>query len=181
MKIEIDYNPSPKDTFFISIGINDNEAISFDWTSKGHRVIKQVLIEKKPFPEYKKPTAEWDAMIINNLKFVKRYHVKWIDKGKKDWVNNEIWETIWSKPISEKTKDKLLHYSHLISDNYKDLDKFPKELKEFEDFLSKEISRYKIGLIYSPSSFSLGSSSPSRENPKSKILKTISNKTINNK
>src|SRR3990167_1975492 len=97
MDIEIDYNPSPSDMFFISVEIGDNEAISFDYTSKGHRVIKQVLIDKKPFPKGKKPTAEWDAIIINDRKFIKKYHVKWINMDKKDWVNNEIWETVWEK------------------------------------------------------------------------------------
>lgn len=142
MDIEIDYNPSPKDTFFISVGISNKEAISFDYTSKGHRVIKQVLIDKKPFPKNKKPTAEWDAIAIDNRKFVKKYHVKWIDMDKKDWVNDEIWETVWSKPISQEIKDKLLYYSQLFSDNYKNLDKFSKEFKEFEDFASKEIAKY---------------------------------------
>lgn len=142
MNIEIDYNPSPKNMFFISVGINNKEAISFDYTSKGHRVIKQVLIEKKPFPKNKKPTAEWDAIVINNKKFVKNYHVKWLDMDKKDWVNNEIWETVWSKPISKEVKNRLLYYSQLFSDNYKHLDKFSKEFKEFEDFLSKEVSEY---------------------------------------
>ena len=142
MDIEIDYNPSPKETFFVSVGMSDKEAISFDYTSKGHRIIKQVLIDKKPFPKDKKPTAEWDAIVINNRKLVKKYHVKWIDMDKKDLVNNEIWETVWSKPISKGLKDKLLYYSQLFSDNYKHLDKFSKEFKEFEDLISKEISKY---------------------------------------
>gem|GEM_PF-3189652 len=46
MWIEIDYNPSPCDSFFISVSINNKEAISFDYTTKGNRVIKQVLIKK---------------------------------------------------------------------------------------------------------------------------------------
>jgi len=142
MNIEIDYNPTPKKTFFISIGINYSEAISFDYTSKGHRVIKQILIEKKPFPKDKKPTAEWDAIIIKNRKFVRKYHVKWIDMDKKDWTNDEIWECVWSKPISLRLKNKLLYYSQLFSDNYKSLDKFFNELKDFEDIMSKEIAKY---------------------------------------
>jgi hypothetical protein len=142
MDIEIDYNPSPTDKFFISVGIRENEAISFDYTSKGHRVIKQVLIDKKPFPKNKKPTSEWDAIIINNRKFIKKYHAKWIDMDKKDWVNNEIWETVWEKPISRELKDKLLYCSQLFSDNYNKLDNFSKEFKEFEDFLSQICVKY---------------------------------------
>ncbi|MDP3244513.1 MAG: hypothetical protein Q8M83_02520 [bacterium] len=142
MNIEIDYNPSPKDSFFISIGISDNEAISFDYTTKGHRVIKQVLVEKKPFPKNKKPTSQWDALVISNRKFIKKYHVKWINMDKKDWVNNEIWKTIWAKPILPKLANNLLYYSQLFSDNYKHLAKFTRELKKFENFLSEQIKKY---------------------------------------
>ena len=140
MDIEIDYNPSPKKSFFISIGINEKEAISFDYTSKGHRIIKQILIDKKPFPRNKKPTSEWDALVIKNGKFKKKYHVKWLDMNNKDWVNNEIWETVWRNPISESLAKKLLHYSQFFSDNYKKLKQFKKEWKQFEKFLEKEIS-----------------------------------------
>ncbi len=143
MNIEIDYNPSPKKTFFISVGINKKEAISFDYTIKGHRMIKQVLVDKKPFPKDKKPTAEWDAIVINNQKLVRKYHVKWIDMDKKDWVNDEIWETVWERPISKELKDKLLHYSQMFSDNYKNLNKFFKEFKEFEKLISREIKKLK--------------------------------------
>ncbi|MFH1365080.1 MAG: hypothetical protein ABIH28_00660 [archaeon] len=142
MNIEVDYNPTPKDTFFISVGLNKREAISFDYTFKGHRVVKQILIEKKKFPEKGKISGEWDALVLKDKKFVKRSHVKWIDQDKKDWVNNEIWEIAWAKPISKELKDKLLKYSQLISDNYKKLSKFSKEMKEFESLLSKEITKY---------------------------------------
>lgn len=47
MTIEIDYNPSPKDSFFISVSLNEKEALSFDYTTKGCRIIKQVLIQKE--------------------------------------------------------------------------------------------------------------------------------------
>ncbi len=141
MNIEIDYNPSPKKSFFISVGINEKEAISFDYTIKGHRVIKQVLVEKKPFPINKKPTSEWDTLVIENGKFKKKYHVKWIDMDNGDWVNNEIWETIWGNPISESLAKKLLYYSQFFSDNYKKLDQLKKEWNEFEEFLKKEINK----------------------------------------
>jgi len=144
MDIEVDYNPTPSKMFFISVALNDKEAISFDYTTKAHRVIKQVLVEKKPFPRNKKISSEWDALVLKDRKFVRRYHVKWIDMAKKDWVNNEIWETVWEKPIPKKLKDKLMTYSHLISDNYKDLEKFPEKMKEFEEFLLEELARQGI-------------------------------------
>ena len=48
MKIEVDCgnNTEPGKSFFISVGLNKKEAISFDYTYKGHRVIKQILIKK---------------------------------------------------------------------------------------------------------------------------------------
>lgn len=142
MNIEIDYNPSPSNSFFISVSLNDKEVISFDYTLKGHRVTKQVLIEKKHFSENSKINGEWDVLVLDDGRFVKKYHARWIDLGKKDWVNDEVWETAWSKPISVELRDKLLFYSRFISDNYGKLEKFAKELKEFESLLSEEIAKY---------------------------------------
>jgi hypothetical protein len=99
------------------------------------------LIEKKPFPIDKKPTSEWDALIIENGKFKKKFHVKWIDMGSKDWVNNEIWETTWEKQISKSLAKKLLYYSQFFSDNYNRLDQLKKDWNEFEELLKKEISK----------------------------------------
>jgi len=141
MDIEVDYNPTPSKMFFISVALNNKEAISFDYTTKAHRIVKQVLIEKKPFPKDKKISGEWDALVLKKGRFVKRYHVKWIDMGKKDWANDEIWEAAWAKPISKELKNKLIRFSHFISDNYKNLQKFPKEMREFESLLSKEIKK----------------------------------------
>ena len=144
MEIEVDYNPSPKDMFFISVALNDKEAISFDYTTKGHRVIKQSLVEQKAFPKDAKVDGEWDVLIIKDKNLIKKYHVKWIDLGKKDWVNNEIWETVWEKPILEQLKNRLLYYSQFISDNFNDLGKFQEKLSEFESLLSDEIAKYVI-------------------------------------
>jgi len=94
MNIEVDYNPSPSKSFFISVSLNDKEAISFDYTLKRHRVTKQVLVEKKRFSENSKINGEWDVLVLDDGKFVEKYHAKWIDLGKKDWVNDGIWETV---------------------------------------------------------------------------------------
>lgn len=142
MYIEVDYNPSPSKMFFISVELNKEEAISFDYTIKGHRILKQVLVEKKKMPIDIKITSEWDALVLIDKKLIKKYHVRWIDKDKRDWVNDEIWETRNPKQIPEEISDKLLHYSQLISDNYKHLDEFQKELTDFEDLLSEQIAKY---------------------------------------
>lgn len=142
MEIEVDYNPSPSKTFFISVSLNDKEAISFDHTTKGTRIIKQFLIEKKVFPKNKKVSGSWEALIIKNGKFIKKYKVKWLDLDKKDWVNNEIWETVLEKPLGNETKNKLLYYSRLISDNYNNLNSIKKEFNEFEKLLDNNIKKY---------------------------------------
>ena len=148
MNIEVDYCPtSERKHFFISVGLNEKEAISFDYTTKGHRVVKQVLVEQKSQEEaieqYGEVTAEWDTIVLKDGKFVQKYHTKWIDRGKLDTVNGETWEAVWTKPISEDIAEKLLYYSRLVSDNYENLDKFSKEMKEFEEFVSKEIAKYR--------------------------------------
>jgi len=143
MEIEIDYNPTPSKTFFISVSLNNKEAISFDYTTKAQRVIKQVLVDRKRFPNHAQIDGEWDALIFKDRKFIKKYHVRWIDLGKKDWCNEEIWEVAWAKPIPDYQKRKLLSYSKLFSDNYKNIKEFSKEFKKFEDLLKKEISKIK--------------------------------------
>ena len=92
MNIEVDYCPTSKRKhFFISVGLNEKEAISFDYTTKGHRVVKQVLVEQKSQEEaieqYGEVTAEWDTIVLKDGKFVQKYHTKWIDRGKLDTVN----------------------------------------------------------------------------------------------
>lgn len=138
MQIHIDYNPTPKNHFFISLQLNDKEVISFDNTIKGHRIIKQVFSEYKTFPKDAKFDSEWKTIVIENGKFVREYRVQWIDLDKKDWLNGEVWETVWEKPISKELTEKLLHYSQLISDNYKILDKFSSDLEKFEQLLVEE-------------------------------------------
>jgi hypothetical protein len=128
--------------FFISVSLNDKEAISFDHTVKGSRIIKQVLVEEKPFPENAKTTAEWDTIVIENKKFLGIESVRWIDFGKRDWVNNQIWELAWEKPMPEELKGKLQYYSNLICQNYDKLEKFSKEMNDFEKLLSEALVQY---------------------------------------
>lgn len=147
MNIEVDYNPTPATSYFISVGLNEKEAISFDNTTKGYRVIKQVLVDNKPWEEsikkYGRIDGEWNVIVLEDHKFIKKYHVKWIDRDRIDIINNEIWKTTWVKPLDKKIHEKLLYYSRLVSDNYKNLDKYQKEIKEFEEVLKKEINNVK--------------------------------------
>lgn len=148
MKLEVDYCPTSKRKhYFISVSLNKNEAISFDHTTKGRRIVKQRMMKKEPFKKmvkkYGKVNGEWDTIIIKDRKFVKKYHVKWIDCDKIDIINDDVWETIWEEKLKNDIDSKLLYYSRLISDNYNNLSGFFKELLDFEKLLSEEIAKYK--------------------------------------
>lgn len=145
MNIEVDYNPTPAKSFFVSVGLNDDEALSFDCTTKGCRVIKQVLVKQKSGVQNldKKEISEgWDIIELKDGRFVKKYHVGWIDKGKIDEVNNEVWETVWSKVISDVMKDKLFYWSQFISDNYERLDNFNDQMLEFESYMQSLVDEF---------------------------------------
>src|SRR3989344_1882967 len=60
---------------------------------------------------------------------------------KKDLINNEIWETIWEKPISKELTKKILFYSQLISGNFQHLDRYKKEMSDFEEMLKEQIKK----------------------------------------
>jgi hypothetical protein len=141
MNIEIDYNPSPSSFFFISIPTSTTEAISFDNTVKGHRVVKQLLVEKKFFPLDTLVSSEWDTIVLEDGKFVKKYHVRWIDMGELDWCNDEVWKTVFEQPILEDLSSKLLHYSTLVSDNYENLERYDNTMHLFEQLLKGEIAK----------------------------------------
>lgn len=61
---------------------------------------------------------------------------------KRDWCNDEIWETVKEQPISKELTENLLRYSRIVSDNYKFLHKFSDEVKSFEQLLSKEMAKF---------------------------------------
>ncbi len=144
MHIEVDYNPTPAKSFFVSVGLNDTEALSFDCTTKGHRVIKQILVKRTDKGvqdlDKKKISGGWDTIEIRDGKFIQKYHVDWIDKGKIDEVNNEVWETVWSKSISEDVKEELFCWSQYISDNYEKLDQ--NKMTEFEGYMRSLVNQF---------------------------------------
>jgi len=142
MHIEVDHCPTSKRKhYFISVSLNKKESISFDHTIKGVRVIKQELVGIENSKKLQ-IAGEWDTIILKDRKFINKYHVKWVDQGEIDIINGEVWKTVWEKKISGDLDESLLFYSRLVSDNYEDLDQFGKELRAFEDLLSKEIYKY---------------------------------------
>lgn len=143
MNIELGYNPTPSNNYFVSVGLNDKEWISFDNTTKGFRVMKQVLIDKR-FKPLEEISGEWNDIILKDGKFIGRNHCIWYDYDKFDVVNGETWETVWTKPITKEVHKKILHYSRFIADHLDELnDKYTKELSEFEDFIAEVMEEYK--------------------------------------
>jgi len=147
MKIYIDIGEKEKNgdysNYFISIPLSKKEIISFDNSWKGHRIIRQVLIEEKKMTINQEVTSEWDTISIKDGKFVQSEHVRWVDMDKKDWCNDEIWETVAETPIPKELDESLLKYSAIVKKHYNELHKFSKEISKFEELLSKEIISYK--------------------------------------
>lgn len=141
MDIELGYNPTPSDHYFISVGLNEKEWISFDNTTKGFHVMKQVLIDKK-FDPSGAISGEWDDILLKDGKFVKRNHVVWQDYDKFDVINGETWETVWEKPISSEVHKKLLFFSRFVADHLDSLDTYQKQMADFESFISQEVAKY---------------------------------------
>ncbi len=142
MKIEIDYNPTPKNSFFISIPINEKEDVCFDNTSKRVGIIKQIVIEEKSIPANTKIDEQWETIVLEDRKFIEKFTVNWIDKGEIDWCNGKVFKCVWEKHLSNKLKEQLLYYSRLVCDNYNNLDKFSNELINFENLLKNELVKY---------------------------------------
>lgn len=141
MNIELGYNPTPSKNYFISVGLNDKEWISFDNTTKGFRVMKQVFIDKK-FDPSGTISGEWDDIVLKDGKFVKRNHVVWQDYDKFDVINGETWETVWEKPISSDDHKKLLSFSRFVADHLESLDKHQEQMADFESFISQVVAKY---------------------------------------
>lgn len=141
MKIYVD-DSGGKDSFFISVPLSDREAISFNGTLEQEpRIIKQVLVEEKAMPQDQSLTMEWDTFVIEDGKLVDKEHVRWVDQGKKNWCNNEVWETVWEKPISADLIKRLRDYSNFIYKHHSELEKHKEEMGEFEKLLIQEVAK----------------------------------------
>ncbi|MBU7029641.1 MAG: hypothetical protein HXS48_22095 [Theionarchaea archaeon] len=84
MKIEIDYNLSGSDNFWVSVPLNEEEVISFAHAKTGSRIMNQVLIEKKPIPAAANIDGEWDVLVFDDGKFTENQHVRWINLKKEN-------------------------------------------------------------------------------------------------
>lgn len=146
MDVEVDYNPSPQQSYFLSVKLNETDWLSFDCTTKGHRVIKQVLrLQETPETAVEKYGAldgEWEVLSLRDGKFIRRYHAQWIDRDRLDTVNGETWETVWECPVPAGVDERLRAYSQLISDHYENLTPSTAEVADHETWLAGLVQGY---------------------------------------
>ncbi len=141
MNIEMGYNPTPSDHYFISVELNKQEWISFDNTTKGFRVIKQVLVDKK-FDPFDEVSGEYNEIVLEDGKFIRMNHVVWQDHDRFDVVNGEVWETVWEKSIPSEVNEKLLVFSRFVADHLDNLNDCQAQLADFDSFVSEIVFRY---------------------------------------
>ena len=142
MEIYVDLLPKQKG-FFISVG-SGREVISFDYTTKGHRIIKQGLVGhvKAKKRSLSRPKLVWQTLKLSNGKPWGIEDVKWFDRGKFDISNDEIWKTLWAKPMPARIRLRMQEFSSEIYRNRGDMRSVAPMLKEFDVYVSKVIKRY---------------------------------------
>jgi hypothetical protein len=144
MEIRIDLLPR-KDGFFISAG-SGREVISFDHTSKGHRILKQRFAgytKCKEKQSMEKPDKTWQTLRLVDGVPKELIEEKWFDRGESDIVNGEMWDTVWEKPLPAPVRGRLSGMSLEIYRNRKDLRRIKPLLKEFDKYVSELVERYK--------------------------------------
>ena len=150
MKLWIDDGDS-NTSFFISVATNQSdEYLSFDWTTKGHRVMIQRLTKTNVTALDRKPNAEWDTLIIENGRLMEKQHNVWYDLGKNDLIDGENWEQTKEWPLDKSTAKKFLSYSNLIRANQEHLKKIESKLKALETLIRKEAERVGVVLTTHP-------------------------------
>lgn len=146
MKLWID--ESNGKSFFVSVPtINKDEDLSFDWTSKGNRILLQKLVGKnvKP-PKNRKPDGEWDTLVIDNGQLVEKQHNVWYDFGKNDLVDGGNWLQIAEWPLDNSVATRMLELAYVISKEQNNLFKVKNEVKELEEIVRQEVKQRSIHL-----------------------------------
>lgn len=137
-----------KDQFFISVPVGDTgDAFSFDWTTKGQRILLQRWKEYREPPTDRNPDGEWDTLIIRDGELVGKEHTVWYDLGKEDLANGEIWEQIQAWPLNQQLAGRLLKYSNIIREHQNELGSFYREIKELEALILEQANQLGIQLI----------------------------------
>jgi len=145
MKIYVDVIENSSQ-YFISVHLKENEAISFDNTKKGFRVIKQLLIGRSTLDQKETITDEWDSIVVENRRYLGKEHVRWLDLKDKDWCNGEIWQTVREGSIDKELSKEINYYLNLIQVHYSELEKYEKEIISFEALLNVAVKDFNLNL-----------------------------------
>ena len=136
---------SKKDMFFFSVPMEEEgKYLSFDWTTKGHRVLIQDLRGTQEEPKDKEPDGEWYTLVIDDGKLVGREHDVWYDYGEIDIVNGEVWVQEKEWPLQEDVARSLGEYAELITSHKDELEKYQMKIKELESLFHEQAE--KLGL-----------------------------------
>lgn len=143
MDIFIDDNIGT-DEFFISVPLDERDLLSFDWTTKGHRVILQRLERMGVAVVGEKPASEWDTLHIKNGEFIGKEHVVWYGMGQEDWINGDVYAAIHEWPLDEITAKELLRYSLLVREHIAGLEFYAQEMRAFERLLEELKQKHEL-------------------------------------
>ncbi|MDD5251595.1 MAG: hypothetical protein PHT12_03095 [Patescibacteria group bacterium] len=147
MRLFIDEGGSePIKSFFISTPTAvPNDWLSFDWTSKGHRVLIQRLVETGVKTPDHPADAEWNTLIIEDGKLAGKEHCVWFDFDTRDLVNDEMWEQIQEWPLDADVAEKMLDLTRRIRLNPDDVDLINHAADELENLIRPEAKR--LGVV----------------------------------
>ncbi len=140
MDVYVDLVNPKKGGFFISVS-QGKESISFDYTTKGHRVVKQVLLKHTKTKE--KPTLSWKTLRVLDGIPKGIHNVDWIDRGNIDIINGDVYKTVWEKPLPNKIKRDLLYMVEKIYKARGRLNSIRNILADLDTYLSMLMKKYK--------------------------------------
>ena len=139
MQIFIDLMPR-SEGFFISIYLSETQSLSFDYTLKGHRIIKQVLLEdptgklpnQGPLPSRK---------VLRSIdgKFSGFLERSWADKVREGSIIEGVWRTVWESYLPEPTIKKLLELSERVFES-SESEEIGAPLAELDKYLLRAIT-----------------------------------------
>ena len=125
--------------FFISVQLG-RYSLSFDYTTKAHRVLKQVWVKKVKTKE--KPSGTWETLRILDGKPKGTTKVTWIDKGEVDIANGNAYEKVWEKPMPIRLKNDLLAFSSNIYKNKDNLKEIKPILMKLDFYAKRLVEKY---------------------------------------
>lgn len=123
-----------KGSFFISVELSDDQLLSFDYSVKGHNVLRQARagmygnVDDPGRRNYKIVEAE-----NGRLKRIRRSF--WVARGSVDVVNGVGWKTVSKGKLDNRIKNRLLAFSNEIHDNWSNELKLNSLLKRLDEYL----------------------------------------------